>query len=78
MILVGYHFIGAYKLFDAANKRVVISRDVIFNKIKQLQQPATSYVKAVTNYNFENSNSVELGSAETLVDESQIEENVRR
>ena len=29
MILVGYHSIGAYKLFDPLSKKIVISNDVI-------------------------------------------------
>lgn len=63
MILVGYHSTGGYKVFDASNKRVAIIQDVIVNEIKEQQQPVTHYVKAVTDYNFENSYSTYTGSA---------------
>lgn len=41
VILVGYHSTGGYKLYDAVNIRIVISRDIIFEKIKELQQHVT-------------------------------------
>lgn len=72
-IIIRYHPIDGYKLFDVARRRVVISRDVIVDKIKELQQLVTSYIKVVTSYSFENSN-----STETLVVEARIEENVIR
>lgn len=37
MILVGYHSTGGYKLFDATNIRIMMSRDVVFDKIKDVQ-----------------------------------------
>lgn len=70
MILVGYHFTGGYKFLDAKKKRVVISRDVIVDKIKEMQHPVTGYVKGVTGYNFETSDSIDTRSAETLVAEA--------
>lgn len=63
IILVGYHYIGGYKLFGAANRRVVISRDVIVDKIKELQQSVIDYIKVVTCYSFENSDYADTGSA---------------
>ena len=73
VILIGYHSTSDYKLFDVENKRVVTIRDVVFDEIKQLQQPVTDYVKVVANYNFENSDSAKLGSAKTPIVEAQIE-----
>src|ERR1044072_5753585 len=35
MILVGYHSIRGYKLFDPVNKQIVISRDVIIYDLKE-------------------------------------------
>ena len=35
MILIGYHSTGGYKLFDLVNKKVVISRDVIIDELKE-------------------------------------------
>jgi hypothetical protein len=35
MILIGYHSIGSYKLFDLVNKQVVISRDMIIDELKE-------------------------------------------
>lgn len=32
MILVRYHPTGGYKLYDAVNKIIIISKDVIFNE----------------------------------------------
>jgi hypothetical protein len=63
IILVRYYYIGGYKLFDASNRRVVISRDVIVDKIKELLQPIIDYIKVVTGYSFENSDYVDTGSA---------------
>lgn len=37
MILVGYHSTGGYKLFDVVNMRIMISRDVVIDKLKQVQ-----------------------------------------
>lgn len=64
MILVGCHSTSDFKLFDVENKRIVINRDVIFDEIKNLQQPITSCQKVVIDYNNENFVSVELESAE--------------
>ena len=50
-------------MFDAENMRVVISREVIVDKIKELQQPVTGYVKVVTGYNIEKSVYIEFVSA---------------
>lgn len=36
MILVGYHCTSGYKLFNKANKRVMISQDIIVDEIKKL------------------------------------------
>ena len=36
MILVGYHSTGGYKLFDPVNKKIVISRDMIIDELKEL------------------------------------------
>lgn len=33
MILVGYHSTGGYKLYDTVNKRIVISKDMIFDEL---------------------------------------------
>ena len=33
-ILFGYHFTGGYKIYDVVNKRSVISRDMIYNELK--------------------------------------------
>ncbi|GAU47720.1 hypothetical protein TSUD_285070 [Trifolium subterraneum] len=35
MILVGYHSTGGYKLYDPVNKNVVVSRDVVFDEMKE-------------------------------------------
>jgi transposase InsO family protein len=35
MILVGYHITGGYKLYDPVNKVTVISRDVVFDELKE-------------------------------------------
>ena len=35
MILVGYHLAGGYKLFNPVNKKIVISRNVIINELKE-------------------------------------------
>lgn len=68
MILVGYHSIAGYKLFDA-EKRIVISLDIIVDEIRESQQPVINYVKVVTDYSFEKSNSAETERAKTLVTE---------
>src|ERR1051325_8314120 len=34
MILVAYHSIGGYKLFNPVNKQIVINRDVIIDDLK--------------------------------------------
>ena len=34
MILIGYHPIGAYKLYDPRMRKVVISRDVLIDETK--------------------------------------------
>lgn len=47
MILIGYHNTGGYKLSNAVNKMIVTSRDMIFNEIKEFQQPVTGYHKVV-------------------------------
>ena len=56
----------------------MINRDIIFDEIKNLQQPITSCQKAVIDYNNENFVYVELESAEMPHIEAQIEENVIR
>lgn len=43
MILVGYHSTSGYKLFDAANRRIMIIQDVVFDEIKQAEQLLTGY-----------------------------------
>lgn len=43
MILVGYDSTDGYELYDTANRRTVISRDIIFDEIKELQQLVTGY-----------------------------------
>lgn len=43
MILLGYHSTGGYKLFDVANKRIVISRDVVVGELKQVEHFLTDY-----------------------------------
>lgn len=35
MILVRYHLIGGYKMFDPMNKQFMINRDVIVDELKQ-------------------------------------------
>ncbi|GAU31071.1 hypothetical protein TSUD_322080 [Trifolium subterraneum] len=35
MILVGYHSTGGYKLYDPVNKNVVVSRNVVFDEMKE-------------------------------------------
>lgn len=77
MILVRYYSTGGYKLHNATNIRVVISRDVIFNEIKNLQQLVIGYQKVVTGYNNEKSVSAELENAESAPAETRIKENVR-
>ncbi|XP_058775683.1 uncharacterized protein LOC131649958 [Vicia villosa] len=72
----GYHSTSGYKLYDTENRMIVISQDVIFNKIKQLQQPVTS--KLVTGYNSEKSIYVKLESAELALVEARIDKKVRR
>lgn len=37
MILVGYHSIDGYKLFDIVNRRTVTSQDVIIDEMKQMK-----------------------------------------
>lgn len=78
MIFVGNHSTRGYKLLDAVKIRVVISRDVIVDEIKELHQPVTGYIKVVIGYNFENSDSIETDGAETHVAKARNEENVRR
>ena len=50
MILVGYHSTNGYKVFDVVSRRIVISRDVVIDKLKQLQQGVTSYQQSITGY----------------------------
>ena len=37
MILIGYHAIGGYKLLDPRSKQVSVSRDVIFDELKEYE-----------------------------------------
>lgn len=37
IILIGYHYTGGYKLFDASRRRVLISWDLIVDEIKEQQ-----------------------------------------
>lgn len=34
MVLIGYHSIGGYKLFDLVSKHIMISRDVMIDEMK--------------------------------------------
>lgn len=43
MILVGYRSPRGYKLYDATNRRTLISRDIGFDEIKEVQQPVIGY-----------------------------------
>lgn len=43
MILVEYHSTRGYKLYDPTKRRIVISRDVIFDDIKVLHQAVSGY-----------------------------------
>nr|XP_004509502.1 uncharacterized protein LOC101510098 [Cicer arietinum] len=42
MLLVGYHPTGGYKLFDVSSKKIVISRDVIVDEIRQFDSRKTA------------------------------------
>ena len=55
--------------FLEAKRMVLISRDVIMDEINELQQSITDYLKVVTGYNFENSDSAETEREDTLVAE---------
>lgn len=63
MILVGYHSTGGYKLYDAANRRIMISQDISFNDIKEAQPNVTGCIKSATNYTSEKSVSPVLESS---------------
>lgn len=92
MILVGYHSTGGYKLFDVVNMRIVISRNVIIDEMKQLKQGVTGYQQSiigymqaitdyqnsVTGYRYEILDSEVAGSIEQHVVEARDEANVRR
>src|SRR3954470_17484932 len=43
MIFVGYHSTGGYKLFDARNRKIQISRDVIFEENNSSSLSVTGY-----------------------------------
>lgn len=71
MILVGYHSTGGYKLDDAINKRIIISRDVIFKDMKD-------YKNAKINSNGFGTIHVVFENIENASGEIKVEENVRR
>lgn len=52
--------------------RILISRDVIFDEIKEVQQPITSYQQAVTSYISEKLIPVVLENAQTTPVEARI------
>lgn len=41
--LVGYHSTGGYKLYKTFNKRVIISRDIIFDDLKNWKYVVFDY-----------------------------------
>lgn len=48
MILVGYHSIGGFKLYDVVNKRIVI--DVTFDDLRDWHHTVTDYQPIVIGY----------------------------
>lgn len=78
MILVGYHSTGGYKSYETVNKRLVIIRDVIFDKLRDWQHIVNDYQPVVTGYNSIVIVLVVFERAETAADEVQVEEKVRR
>lgn len=78
IILVWYHSMGGYKLYDAINKRLIISRDVIFDELREWQHVVTDYQTAITAYNRVRNVLAVFERAETVASEVQVEENVTR
>ena len=78
MILLGYDSTNGYKLYDAANKWIVISQYFIFDETKEVQQSAIGCTKSETGYTSEKSVSVVLKSLEPAIVKPQFEANVRR
>lgn len=66
MILEGYHSTGGYMLYDVNNKRIVITRDIVYDKIKEMQQPIITYQQTITNYNNEKLVPTIFDSAKTI------------
>lgn len=64
MILIGYHSTKYYNLNGVENISIVISRDAIVDKIKELQHSITDYQKALTIYSSEILVSIEFDNAE--------------
>lgn len=56
----------------------MISRDIIFDEIKEVKQCATNYTNMSISYTSENFVSVVLEGAESAPVEAQMEDNVRR
>lgn len=42
LIFVGYHSTGGYKLFDGKNRKIVITRDVTFDEVKNTENIAVT------------------------------------
>ena len=78
MILVGYHSMGGYKSYEIVNKRLVIIRDVIFDKLRGSQHIIIDYQPVVTGHNSVVIVLVVFERAETAANEVQVEEKVRR
>ena len=43
MLLVGYHSIGGYNLFDMSSKKIVISQDVVMDELKLFENRKKAY-----------------------------------
>lgn len=48
MILAGYHSTDGYKTYGVVKKKVVISKDVIFDEIKEWKKVVVEYHKPGT------------------------------
>jgi hypothetical protein len=77
-ILIGYHSTGGYKIFDTTNRRIMISRDVIFDEIKELQYSATDCYDMSTSYTNKKCFHEVLEGTKPSPIENQMKENVRR
>lgn len=65
MILVGYHYTYGNNLYHAKNRRTMISRDIVFDEAKEVQQSVTGCTIISTGYMNENFCSYNDGRSRT-------------